>query len=193
MSSPTLLTNHLYIDAHLREQLEIFNNTSATNSAVGAQPFARGASSEAPQPVSASPSHGFANGATSPPDALPTASNNDPEAHIHPDLRARTGFAPVTNMMPANVQASSASPVAPVAGPSAPPQVQAQPAPQPHLHPHPQPDIQPPGPSSPEDDPMNIDSGAGASADGRKAKRELSQSKRAAQNRAAQVCLGASA
>ncbi|CRK13036.1 hypothetical protein BN1708_017176, partial [Verticillium longisporum] len=85
-------------------------------------------------------------------------------------LRARTNFAPpATSMMASAMPPPAVSPGAPPAGPSiAPPPMQ-------QIQPHPAPDV--------GGDPMSIDDG---SADGRKAKRELSQSKRAAQNRAAQ-------
>lgn len=93
----------------------------------------------------------------------------DAEAHIHPDLRASVGHAPAANMMPMVPPAGhSPGPAGP--GPSAIPLAPAPPQ------------------------QMALDD---SNPDGRKAKRELSQSKRAAQNRAAQVslsclCLGVS-
>lgn len=171
----------------------------------------RGAQPELPQPVSAPPAHGYANGATPPgPDALGPISNPlDPEAHIHPDLRGRASVGSAQNMMPAGIQPPSASPGPPTAGPSTVTQPQPQPQPQPpsesqsqaqspqaqqSQHPqqlqppqHPQQPQQPQQAQvSPSAGPMAVDE---APVDGRKAKRELSQSKRAAQNRAAQVCL----
>ncbi|KAK4081633.1 transcriptional regulator family: bZIP [Trichoderma aggressivum f. europaeum] len=83
----------------------------------------------------------------------------DAEAHIHPDLRASVGHAPAANMMPMVPPAGhSPGPAGP--GPSA---VPLAPAP-----------------------PQQMSMDDSNPADGRKAKRELSQSKRAAQNRAAQ-------
>ncbi|KAF9777495.1 hypothetical protein IL306_004406, partial [Fusarium sp. DS 682] len=109
------------------------------------------------QPAPARPSNGF--------DHLPSpqeqhrvlAAKGEVEAHIHPDLRARANHAPTANMMPI-VPPSGHSPGA-SAGPSTAPIAPAPPA------------------------PLSADDHMG---DGRKAKRELSQSKRAAQNRAAQ-------
>lgn len=88
------------------------------------------------------------------------ASKTQPEAYIHPDLRAGPAPAPTANMMP----------IAPPAGhspasSSGPSNAALAPA---------------PAPQSSAEDPTG---------EGRKVnKRELSQSKRAAQNRAAQVC-----
>lgn len=90
----------------------------------------------------------------------PAPGKLEPEAHIHPDLRGASGHAPTPTMMPMAPPAGhSPGPIAP-AGPSVAPLAPA-----------------PPSISSQVDDLL----------DGRKAKRELSQSKRAAQNRAAQV------
>lgn len=89
------------------------------------------------------------------------------EAHIHPDLRsayklaaARNGHAPTPNMMPAGMPPQPEQ-AGPIPGPS------HMPAGAPNMAP--------------------ADMGDVVMADGRRAKRELSQSKRAAQNRAAQV------
>ncbi|KAJ6444430.1 transmembrane protein [Purpureocillium lavendulum] len=87
------------------------------------------------------------------------AIKTEAESHIHPDLRAPPGHgAPAHNMMPM----APPSGHSPGTSPAPPPNASIAPAP-------------PVG--SPDQ---------GSSADGRKAKRELSQSKRAAQNRAAQ-------
>ncbi|KAM0277927.1 hypothetical protein ACHAQH_005471 [Verticillium albo-atrum] len=154
-------------DGQFRHQLEILSKLGASNPTAGAVAVAQPRGPQ--QPTNGQSAHGYVNGASSPaPDGLPS-SNNDPEAHIHPDLRARTNFAPNTNMMASSMPPPAVSPGAPSAGPSiAPPPMQ-------QIQPHPAPDV--------GGDPMAIDDG---SADGRKAKRELSQSKRAAQNRAAQ-------
>ncbi|PNH43949.1 hypothetical protein VD0004_g3599 [Verticillium dahliae] len=169
-SNNTNPSAHHQGDGQFRHQLEILSTLGASNPTTGAGAQPRGPQ----QPPNGQPTHGYANGATSPaPDGLPASNNNnnnDPEAHIHPDLRARTNFAPpATNMMASAMPPPAVSPGAPPAGPStAPPPMQ-------QIQPHPAPDV--------GGDPMSIDDG---SADGRKAKRELSQSKRAAQNRAAQ-------
>ncbi|KAM0325453.1 hypothetical protein ACHAQA_007440 [Verticillium albo-atrum] len=153
-------------DGQFRHQLEILSKLGASNPTV-AQP--RGPQ----QPASGPSPHGYANGASSPVhDGLPTG-NNDPEAHIHPDLRARTTFAPPTNMMASGMPPPAVSPGIPSAGPSIAPSI--APSIQQQIQPQPHQDV--------DGDPMSIDD---TSADGRKAKRELSQSKRAAQNRAAQ-------
>ncbi|KAL3955542.1 hypothetical protein ACCO45_011105 [Purpureocillium lilacinum] len=87
------------------------------------------------------------------------AVKTEAESHIHPDLRAAPGHgAPAPNMMPMAPPSGHSPGTSP-----APPQ-NASIAPAPPV-------------ASPDQ---------GSSADGRKAKRELSQSKRAAQNRAAQ-------
>ncbi|WDK11657.1 bZIP transcription factor [Colletotrichum graminicola] len=159
-------------DAHLHAQLELLSKHTTPNPSDDATAQSRGARPQALNPPSASPAHGYSDGSTSPPtDVLPPIVNNhtDSEAHIHPDLRARATHAPAVNMMPAGVppqpqqqqQQQQQQPIVPpavTAGPST--------APPPHSP-----------PSS-----MALDE----TAEGRKAKRELSQSKRAAQNRAAQ-------
>lgn len=90
----------------------------------------------------------------------------DAEAHIHPDLRAVDHApAPNMNMMPMGPPPGH-SPVTAGPGPSA---VPLAPAP-----------------------PQQMAMDDASSNDGRKAKRELSQSKRAAQNRAAQVSFSCS-
>ncbi|KAH6688004.1 hypothetical protein F5X68DRAFT_7966 [Plectosphaerella plurivora] len=179
------------VDARIQEQLQILNNSSAN-----AQAYARSAGAQAEQHGSAPPSHGFANGAvSSAPDALGSIASND-EAHIHPDLRGRNSY-------PSPIQSTMPAPTQPVQ------HIQHPQHPQPIHHTQP---VQPstpsaarlgsPGPGAtspsallppsmpgqepdiPEEDTTMTDSGP---VDGRRTvKRELSQSKRAAQNRAAQ-------
>ncbi|KAI8723671.1 BZIP domain-containing protein [Fusarium sp. LHS14.1] len=122
-----------------------------------APPGARDLRNQPLQPAPARPSNGFDHLAA-PQDAVRAiAAKGEAEAHIHPELRARPNHAPTANMMPI-VPPSGHSPGA-AAGPSAAPIAPAPPI------------------SGPLDEMQG---------DGRKAKRELSQSKRAAQNRAAQ-------
>ncbi|KAK1729187.1 uncharacterized protein BDZ83DRAFT_748628 [Colletotrichum acutatum] len=161
-SSANTTTN---TDAHLRAQLELLSKHTVPGSTDNATGPARGARPQAPNPLTASPpppAHGYSNGSTSPTDVLPPIVNNqaDPEAHIHPDLRARITHASAVNMMPAGVPPQPQQQIAP-------PVTTAGPSTAPPTH-------------SPTE--MDLDDGA----EGRKAKRELSQSKRAAQNRAAQ-------
>ncbi|KAK1778618.1 hypothetical protein QBC45DRAFT_160806 [Copromyces sp. CBS 386.78] len=118
-----------------------------------------------------SPSGGQGDSRTSPiaavPPALPHGYNNHPaagphEAHLHPELRTHEAgptneYQPVAGMMPVGV----------------PPQPEQQGA--------------MPGPTTPVGVPqMGMTSPGDSAGDGKKSKRELSQSKRAAQNRAAQ-------
>ncbi|TDZ26457.1 putative transcription factor kapC [Colletotrichum orbiculare MAFF 240422] len=174
-SPSTSATNTTNTDDHLAAQIELLSQHNTLNSSDNTAAPSRGARPQAAKPANASPAHGYSNGTTSPPsDVLPPIVNNhaDPEAHIHPDLRARIPHAPAVNMMPAGVPPppppQQAAPPATIAGPStAPP----PPPPPPQHVPH------------PTSTPMALDD---ASAEGRKAKRELSSSKRAAQNRAAQ-------
>ncbi|EWY96225.1 hypothetical protein FOQG_15851 [Fusarium oxysporum f. sp. raphani 54005] len=109
------------------------------------------------QPAPARPANGFDHLSSSQDQHRVLATKGEVEAHIHPDLRARANHAPTANMMPI-VPPSGHSPGA-SAGPSSAALAPAPPA------------------------PLSADDHMG---DGRKAKRELSQSKRAAQNRAAQ-------
>ncbi|KAF6842032.1 bZIP transcription factor [Colletotrichum plurivorum] len=159
-----LLTLHaLSIDDNLQARLQLLSKHTAPSSSENATAPSRGARSQTAKPASASPAHGYSNGTTSPPsDGLPPVVNNQAdEVNIHPSLRANA-HAPAANMMPAGVPPppQQTAPPATTAGPStAPP---------------------PPHPASTA---MALDD---AGAEGRKAKRELSQSKRAAQNRAAQ-------
>jgi hypothetical protein len=91
---------------------------------------------------------------------LPAAAPaTDPEALIHPELRSPPAYVPTATMMPAGI-----------------------PPPPDHSGAVPGPSNTSPGAAAIAAD-LTGDNGA----DGRKAKRELSQSKRAAQNRAAQV------
>jgi hypothetical protein len=127
-------------------------------------PVANGVSQDSSHPDSLQPAHGY----SSFPAIAPTVHNNHPDAHIHPDLRSPSRYMATANMMSAVAPQPPAGPPPPGAmpGPSnsppAAPGAQLLPGPPPH------------------------DSGE-LTPDGRKAKRELSQSKRAAQNRAAQV------
>ncbi|KAF5022349.1 hypothetical protein F66182_5598 [Fusarium sp. NRRL 66182] len=145
-------------EQHLRAQLELLKNHDATGSS-SSTPGARDLRHHPLQPAPARPSNGlFDHLSPLPQDQNRTiAPKSEVEAHIHPDLRARANHAPTANMMPI-VPPSGHSPGA-SAGPSTAPIAPA-----------------PPPPLQPDDH----------SGDGRKAKRELSQSKRAAQNRAAQ-------
>ncbi|WQF80187.1 Putative basic-leucine zipper domain-containing protein [Colletotrichum destructivum] len=167
-------------DAHLHAQLELLSKHTTPNSSDNATVPSRGARSQSSNPSSASPAHGYSNGSTSPPVLPPIANNHaDSEAHIHPDLRARAAHAPAVNMMPAGV---SSQPQQQQQQPPPPPQPQ-QPQQQQQIAPPPTtagPSTAPPIHSPPSG--MALDE----TAEGRKAKRELSQSKRAAQNRAAQ-------
>jgi hypothetical protein len=126
---------------------------------------ARGARRPPLQPAPPPVAHGYSPPATAPSSDVPSAPSSnhlsDLEARIHPELRARpaTSIAPTANMMPATV-APQLAPTGAVAGPSI---AMANPS-------------------------LAVGGGGDeTSTDGRKAKRELSQSKRAAQNRAAQV------
>ncbi|QUC22560.1 uncharacterized protein UV8b_06801 [Ustilaginoidea virens] len=149
-------------DQHLRAQLELLQSHDTDASTASESRDSRGALSHSPPPPPPPPPPRAANGY----EALAAVSHaaaralekSAAEAHIHPDLRATPG--PSANMMsigPAPGHSPDTSPAAP-----APPNPSVAPA-----------------PSSPALEP-------GSLAEGRKAKRELSQSKRAAQNRAAQ-------
>lgn len=120
---------------------------------------------------SPSPANGQGEGRASPVSAvhsLPHGYNHAPptqsESQIHPELRSShepppsSSYAPVPTMMPATVPPQPEQPGT-MSGPNAAVGGQV----------------------------MGIAAGSDSGADGRKAKRELSQSKRAAQNRAAQV------
>ncbi|KAK5998410.1 Putative transcription factor kapC [Cladobotryum mycophilum] len=145
-------------EQHLRAQLELLQKHDTDSSSVSAASSSR----ESRGPASRPP-NGFDVLASPAPDAPRLApAKSEPEAHIHPDLRAPSGHAPIPNMMPMAPPPSGHSPGATVPGPSIAPLAPA-----------------PPPPSS-----IALDDGNPI--DGRKAKRELSQSKRAAQNRAAQ-------
>ncbi|KAI8158612.1 putative transcription factor kapC [Colletotrichum sp. SAR 10_70] len=168
--SPSASANTTTNTAHLAAQLELLSQHTTPISSDNATAPSRGARPQAAKPPTASPAHGYSNGTNSPPsDVLPPIVNNsssnnnaDPEAHIHPDLRAaRNVHAPDVNMMPAGPPPpQQAAPPVTAAGPS----------------------TAPPPPTHPASTAMALDDGGAGS----KAKRELSQSKRAAQNRAAQ-------
>ncbi|KAF4974655.1 hypothetical protein FZEAL_8455 [Fusarium zealandicum] len=150
----------LLAEQHLRAQLELLKNHDATASSSSAPSGPRDPRNQPLQPAPARPSNGFDHLPAPPQEPTRViGAKTEAEAHIHPDLRARTSLAhhaPTANMMPI-APPSGHSPGA-SAGPST-----AAIAPAPSLS-------------------MHMDE----SSDGRKAKRELSQSKRAAQNRAAQ-------
>ncbi|KAH6607670.1 transmembrane [Trichoderma cornu-damae] len=143
-------------EQHLRAQLELLQNHDSAPSSASPNPSAR----DHRGPPSRPP-NGYDVLAPSSQDvARPVLAKLDAEAHIHPDLRASVGHAPAASMMPM-VPPSGHSPGTAGPGPSAVPLAPAPPQ------------------------QMAVDD-ANPTNDGRKAKRELSQSKRAAQNRAAQ-------
>ncbi|UKZ60101.1 uncharacterized protein TrAtP1_001387 [Trichoderma atroviride] len=122
-------------------------------------PSASNPSARDPRGPPSRPPNGYDVLAASSQDVTRPLAKLDAEAHIHPDLRASVGHAPAPNMMPMGPPPGH-SPVTAGPGPSA---VPLAPAP-----------------------PQQMAMDDANSNDGRKAKRELSQSKRAAQNRAAQ-------
>ncbi|UZP45493.1 hypothetical protein NXS19_013305 [Fusarium pseudograminearum] len=144
-------------EQHLRAQLELLKNHDATGSSSPTSPAPRDTRHQPLQPAPARPSNGFDHSPNPQDQPRALAAKGEVEAHIHPDLRARANNAPTATMMPI-VPPSGHSPGA-SAGPSNAPIASMPP---PHMSPD--------------------DHGDGRS----KAKRELSQSKRAAQNRAAQ-------
>ncbi|ESU16464.1 hypothetical protein FGSG_09832 [Fusarium graminearum PH-1] len=144
-------------EQHLRAQLELLKNHDATSSSSPTSPAPRDTRHQPLQPAPARPSNGFDHSSNPQDQPRALAAKGEVEAHIHPDLRARANNAPTATMMPI-VPPSGHSPGA-SAGPSNAPIASMPP---PHMSPD--------------------DHGDGRS----KAKRELSQSKRAAQNRAAQ-------
>ena len=118
---------------------------------------ARGAPGSPPQPQPQPLPHGYSD-ASGP--AVPSAiSTPDSEAHIHPSLRSSPTYATAPSMMSSGVPPASDH-GGPAAGPSS---------------------------ASTVTSGFGVDALLDNAADGRKAKRELSQSKRAAQNRAAQA------
>ncbi|POR38823.1 Putative transcription factor kapC [Tolypocladium paradoxum] len=145
-------------EQHLRAQLELLQSHDADTSSAPGSRDTRAASSHSP---SSRPANGYDILATASHDAARAiATTTEAEAHIHPDLRGPPSHgAPTPNMMPMAPPSGHSPGSAPASVPSA----SIAPA---------------PSPTSP----MELD----GSPDGRKAKRELSQSKRAAQNRAAQ-------
>ncbi|KAM0282771.1 hypothetical protein ACHAQK_008757 [Fusarium lateritium] len=144
-------------EQHLRAQLELLKSHDATGSSSPTPPGTRDIRHHPLQPAPVRPSNGFDHLPSPQDQNRPIAAKSEVEAHIHPDLRARAALAPTATMMPI-VPPSGHSPGA-SAGPSSAPIAPAPP------------------PSMSADDHLG---------EGRKAKRELSQSKRAAQNRAAQ-------
>ncbi|KAM5368670.1 hypothetical protein ACJZ2D_009442 [Fusarium nematophilum] len=144
-------------EQHLRAQLELLKNHDVTSPSSSTPHGIRDHRNQPLQPAPARPSNGFDHLATVSQDATRAiGAKSEAEAHIHPDLRARPNHVPTATMMPI-APPSGHSPGA-SAGPSGAP-------------------IAPAPPTAPMDE---------GPSDGRKAKRELSQSKRAAQNRAAQ-------
>ncbi|KND93115.1 putative transcription factor kapC [Tolypocladium ophioglossoides CBS 100239] len=144
-------------EQHLRAQLELLQNHDTDTSSAPGSSDTRAASSHSP---SSRPANGYDLLAAASHDvARAIATKTEAEAHIHPDLRGPPSHgAPTANMMPMAPPSGHSPGVAPASAPGA--------------------SIAPASPTSP----MDLD----GSPDGRKAKRELSQSKRAAQNRAAQ-------
>ena len=150
-------------DAYLRTRLELLTDPPTSESAPTTTTRARGARRQRIEPAPTPSAHGYGPPAAVPlPDTARATPANpiDLEAHIHPELRAHPQLAPAASMMPATVASHPAPPSVAMAGPSS------------------IVENSPPDAEMADDEP---------SADGRKAKRELSQSKRAAQNRAAQV------
>ncbi|PFH61576.1 hypothetical protein XA68_16999 [Ophiocordyceps unilateralis] len=151
-------------EQHLRAQLELLQHHEVAASTPGSTD-SRAAPSHSPP--SSRPANGFDDLAAASRDAARAVQiKSEAEAHIHPDLRGPPA-APAPNMMPM----AAAAAVAAAAGahspaPASTPSPSTAIAPAPALV-----------PQTPEQ---------ALAADGRKAKRELSQSKRAAQNRAAQ-------
>ncbi|KAF7542888.1 hypothetical protein G7046_g10096 [Stylonectria norvegica] len=143
-------------EQHLRAQLELLKNHDAATQASAAA--ANNLRNALIQPAPARPSNGYDALSTASQDVARILSSKPEEAHIHPDLRARPNHAPTASMMP--IAAPSGHEPGASGGLSGP-------------------SIAPAPPSSA----MSDDGGPN---DGHKAKRELSQSKRAAQNRAAQ-------
>jgi hypothetical protein len=171
-------------DQQLRAQLELLKDHDPDPSSASAASSSRDSAGTPTQPSHLPPPASASNGydplhAASQDAARALVVKHEGDSHIHPDLRARPaqvhapahGHGHVQTHVPTHVQAPPANmmPIAPPSGHS----------PGPALPGPPNPNIAPaPSATSPMEDVTN---------DGRKAKRELSQSKRAAQNRAAQV------
>lgn len=160
----------------MRAQVELLRNPPDGDPATSSADDARDARNSHPSPPQA-PANGYSPQAAASQDVARALSHHRPEAEafIHPDLRATHGHAPTASMMP-------------LAPPSAhSPGSSTQSA-------SPNPALQPNSPAQPQNanlapaPPPPVPSGGDTSPDGRsRPKRELSQSKRAAQNRAAQV------
>ncbi|KAI5463244.1 hypothetical protein BGZ63DRAFT_402576 [Mariannaea sp. PMI_226] len=149
-------------EQHLRAQLELLKNHDVQSaSSSPSAPTGREQRIAPTQPAAARPANGYSSlPATTQDIARALASKFDADAHIHPELRARPTMMPIAPPSGHSPGASAGPSVSAIAPATHAPLV-------PPLHPAPnQQDLQSP--------------------DGRKAKRELSQSKRAAQNRAAQ-------
>lgn len=173
LTSNTLLTNWARIDPALKDRLQAqptdhsnhISHQQYTDPSIASQQFAHsaprsnGVSGQPGAQVLPAPAHGYTGNQI-----------GEQDAHIHPELRSLRdsnpgqdpGHAAATNMMQAGVPPHSEGGGGVMAGP-----------------PHPSSSVSPSMESA--------DMGDVVMADGRKAKRELSQSKRAAQNRAAQV------
>ncbi|KJZ79293.1 hypothetical protein HIM_01444 [Hirsutella minnesotensis 3608] len=145
-------------EQHLRAQLELLQHHEVDPASTPGSNDSGAAPSLSPP---SRPANGYDDLAAASRDVARTvAAKPETEAHIHPDLRGSAmQSAPTPNMMPAAPAPAVQSPVS-ASAPS--PTTAIAPAPAPA-----------------------VTDQAGV-ADGRKAKRELSQSKRAAQNRAAQ-------
>ena len=168
-------------DADLQASLELLRSHAATSPTAGGEdqsPSAHSASAVSP--------HGYSDIAAAASQAHRAVTDAQrgqgpkEDDYIHPDLRAHAtsmmpttpgNLAPAANMMPSSVPLATMPPSDP--SPPAPEQQVLAPAPPTPVQQHPP---QPQGDN--EESPNN-----------RRGKRELSQSKRAAQNRAAQVCL----
>lgn len=151
-----------FTEQHLRAQLELLQHHEVAASTPGSND-SRTAPSHSPPTTRLA--NGFDDLAAASRDAARAVQiKSEAEAHIHPDLRGPAA-GPAPNMMPMAAVAVAAA----AAGAH---------SPIPASTPSPSTIAPAPVPQTPEQ--------AALAADGRKAKRELSQSKRAAQNRAAQ-------
>lgn len=145
---------------HLRAQLELLQNHEAEQSSASPTTGARDSRDD---PARASNGYEDLHYSARDTAARALATKSEVESHIHPDLRAAHENSPTSPMMQLSHQDHGHSPVSAASHPSG----------------------SPLAPNADLNDPMAIDP-----TDGRKSnKRELSQSKRAAQNRAAQVSI----
>ena len=163
-------------DQHLRAQVELLRSPPQGQPPSNSTDDTREASHSHPPP-SPGPSNGYDPQAASSQDPTRALSQrSEAEAFIHPELRAAHAHAPPANMMP----------LAPPSGHS-PGSSNQSVSPNPALQPNPS--AQTPNANlAPAPPQPTVPGGQDVSPDGRsRPKRELSQSKRAAQNRAAQV------